>query len=199
MLLGATALLLLIACTNVANLLLARAVVRERDLAVRASLGASRAQLFGQVMGETVALGLLGSLAGTGDGVGAAARVRRDGAGELPADRRHRASTCACWASPSPRRSSPGSSPDWRRPCTCCGPTSTPWCAPARAAAPRPAAPARASRLLVVGEVALALALMTTAGLMAKSLLRLQGQDLGMTREPVLTFAVGLPPFVARR
>ena len=63
MLLAATALLLLIACTNVANLLLARALVRERDLAVRASLG-HRAQLFGQVMGETVALALLGSVAG---------------------------------------------------------------------------------------------------------------------------------------
>ncbi len=63
-LLGATSLLLLIACTNVANLLLARAVVRERDLAIRASLGAGRGRLFGQVMGETVALGLLGSVVG---------------------------------------------------------------------------------------------------------------------------------------
>ena len=41
------------------------------------------------------------------------------------------------------------------------------------------------------------LALVATAGLMAKSLVRLQGQDLGWTREPVLTFGVGLPPFVA--
>jgi putative ABC transport system permease protein len=55
----------------------------------------------------------------------------------------------------------------------------------------------RASRLLVVSEVALALALVTTAGLMTRSLLRLQSQDLGVTREPVLTFSVGLPPFVA--
>ena len=69
-----------------------------------------------------------------------------------------------------------------------------------RAGASRSATARRArgaSRLLVVGEVALALALMTTAGLMVKSLLRLQAQDLGMTREPLLTFSVGLPAFVA--
>ena len=55
-----------------------------------------------------------------------------------------------------------------------------------------------ASRLLVITEVALALALVTTAGLMVKSLMRLQSQDLGMTREPMLTFGVGVPPFVAQ-
>jgi putative ABC transport system permease protein len=54
-----------------------------------------------------------------------------------------------------------------------------------------------ASRLLVISEVALALALVTTAGLMVKSLLRLQNQDLGITREPMLTFGVGVPQFVA--
>jgi putative ABC transport system permease protein len=54
-----------------------------------------------------------------------------------------------------------------------------------------------ASRLLVVSEVALALALVTTAGLMVKSLLRLQSQDLGITRAPMLTFGVGVPQFVA--
>ena len=59
-----TVLLLLISCTNVANLLLARSVARERDLAVRASLGAGRRQLVSQVLGETVALGLVGSVAG---------------------------------------------------------------------------------------------------------------------------------------
>jgi predicted permease len=49
----------------------------------------------------------------------------------------------------------------------------------------------------VVVEIAMALALVTTAGLMVKSLTRLQSQDLGITREPVLTFGVGVPPFVA--
>ena len=50
---------------------------------------------------------------------------------------------------------------------------------------------------MVVSEVALALALVTTAGLMVKSLMRLQSQDLGITREPMLTFGVGVPQFVA--
>ena len=54
-----------------------------------------------------------------------------------------------------------------------------------------------ASRLLVISEVALALALVTTAGLMVKSLLRLQSQDLGLTREPMLVFGIGVPQFVA--
>src|SRR5688500_10866507 len=64
LLLGATGLLLLNACTNVAHHLLARSVVRERELAVRASLGAGRRRLFGQVMGETIALGVMGSVVG---------------------------------------------------------------------------------------------------------------------------------------
>ena len=54
-----------------------------------------------------------------------------------------------------------------------------------------------ASRLLVISEVALALALVTTAGLMVKSLLRLQSQELGVTQAPILTFGIGVPPSVA--
>ncbi|MEO8678632.1 MAG: ABC transporter permease, partial [Vicinamibacterales bacterium] len=195
-LLGATGLLLLIACTNVANLLLARAVVRERDLAIRASLGAGRRRLFGQVMGETMALALLGSVVGLGlswallrvfvalapANFPRLAAIALDSrvlgfsllvaviagllAGLAPAFHLLRPDLNGVMRSGAGRGATAGR---------------------ARAA----------SRLLVVSEVALALALVTTAGLMVKSLLRLQSQDLGLTREPVLTFAVGLPPSVA--
>jgi putative ABC transport system permease protein len=196
MLLGATSLLLLIACTNVANLLLARAVVRERDLAVRASLGAGRARLFGQVMGETIALGVLGSVVGIAMAwallrlfVSLApvnfprlAAISLDTgvlgfslivaivsgviAGLAPALHLLRSDLNNVIRSGGNRSATAGS---------------------ARAA----------SRLLVIAEVALALALVTTASLMVKSLLRLQNQDLGLTREPMLTFGVGVPQFVA--
>ena len=196
MLLAATSLLLLIACTNVANLLLARAVVRERDLAIRASLGAGRRRLFGQVMGETIALGMLGSVVGIGLAWGLlrifvslapvnfprlAAITLDTGvlgfslvvavlaglvAGLAPAIHLLRSDLNGVIRSGSSRSVTAGR---------------------ARSA----------SRLLVVSEVALALALVTTAGLMVKSLLRLQSQDLGITREPMLTFGVGVPPFVA--
>lgn len=195
-LLGATVLLLVIACTNVANLLLARAVTQERDLAIRISLGAGRGQMVALVLGETLALGLTGSVLGAALAsalVGAFIRLAPPNFPRLAAITLDLGVLAAAIAIAVGAALLAALVPALH---VLRGEVN----ASVRAGASRGATAGRArslGRVLVAAEIALALALVTTAGVLVKSLLRLQATDLGVTRAPVLTFAVALPPAVA--
>jgi putative ABC transport system permease protein len=81
---GAVALLLLIACANIANLLLIRASERAEEMAIRRALGVSPARMLRQLLTEAVVLALIGGAAGTAVAFWATALLTANGPAEIP-------------------------------------------------------------------------------------------------------------------
>jgi predicted permease len=187
---GAVALVLLIACANVANLLLAKGAARRRELAVRAALGASRGRLVRQLLTESLVLCLLGGTAG----IALAALLIRAAtpllAGSIPftaavtLDFRVLAFAGAVALGVALLA---GTLPAMQ---TAFGNLAESLNRSARGSS---GAHAGMRRAIVAGEVALSLVLVSGALLLLRSLAKLQGLDTGVRIENVITMSVGLP------
>jgi predicted permease len=191
-LLGATGVVLLIACANVSNLLLARSVARQQEMAVRTALGAGRGRLLRQLLTETVLLSLTGGLLGLGLAAGllriftllAPANFPRLAAIALDWRVLVFSIVVACVAG-----ALAGVLPGVQ--VTRAQPTDA-----LRQGSLRGATSGRArtiSRALVVSEIALAVVLVAAAGLTVRSLQALLAQDLGLNTRGVMTFTVSQP------
>jgi putative ABC transport system permease protein len=185
--------ILLIACVNVANLLLARAEIRHKEVAIRSALGASRARLLRELFAENLLLALAGSLAGLAIAHGALRLLIVLGAAQLPRLKEARldgqvlAFTLALTVFTAlvfglfPARQL--LTVDLNRTLRQAGRGSI------------HVRMARRSRnLLVVSQVALSLVLVAGAGLMVQSLLWLQTQSRGFMPQHLLSFRVSVTP-----
>jgi putative ABC transport system permease protein len=189
-LLGATGVVLLIACVNVANLLLVRAVTRQKEMAVRTALGAGQRRLMRQMVTETVMLSVIGGVLGLGLAAGllrifqlvAPANFPRLGAvgldGRVLAFSLTVAACVGLLAALIPALHAARAEPSDALRATSRGAT---------------AGRTRSlSRVLVMGEIAMAVMLVAAAGLTNRSLQQLLQQDLGFSTRGVLTFSVGI-------
>jgi predicted permease len=192
LLLGAVGFILLIACVNVANLLLAKGTTRQKEIAIRSALGATRRDIFAQFLTENIVLALVGGLLGVG--VGAAvlrALAVSMPRGTLPSEAEltlnlpillftFAASTLAGLLF--------GCLPAWYA--TRVDPNDA---LKEGGRSGTGAGRHRLRRILVVGEFALALALLTGAGLAIHSFWNLTRVDLGINTEHVQTFFLPVP------
>jgi putative ABC transport system permease protein len=192
LLLGAVGFVLLIACVNVANLLLARGAARLREVAVRGAVGASRARIFAQFLVESLLLALIGGTLGVVLGVGLLRAILSIvPEGILPSEANLQldihvllaalAATTAsglifgCAPAWYASRVDPGESlKDGGR--TSAGTSSH-----------------RLRRALIAGEFALALSLLAGAGLAIHSFWNLTRIDLGVRTDHVLDFGLNQP------
>jgi predicted permease len=190
MLLGAAGFVLLIACANVANLLLARGARRQREVAVRLSLGVGRRRLFQQLLTESLLLSLIGGAAGVLVGWGglriflAMAPDRFPRMNEVAIDGNVLLFTLAISLLTGILF---GLGPAWRA-------TQLNLVTMLKEGGRQATSGSRhrSSRLLAVSEVALAFVLLVGAGLMINSVVRLQQVDVGYDPENLLTGRVQL-------
>jgi putative ABC transport system permease protein len=192
LLLGAVAFILLIACVNVANLLLARGLARQKELAVRSALGASRKTIFEQLITESLLLAVAGGLLGIGAGYAMLrALIAIMPQGTLPNEAdltlnipilvfTLAATTLAGLLF--------GSAPAWYASRVDPGESLKEGNRTGVGAGRH-----RLRQALVIGEFALALALLAGAGLAIHSFLNLLRVDLGLRTDHVLTFYLPVP------
>lgn len=184
---GAIALLWLIGVTNVAGLMVVELQRRARDLAVRAAIGASRAGIVGELVGEAVILSVIGTAAGIGLAALATPAIPRvitslPRMNELALDTRAIAFAAATSAAAALIFGLWPALAATRRRAVTLGALGT-----RGGAAPRHAL----QSTLVIVQVAMSLLLVGSAGLLARSYINLTNVDAGFSANDVVTFRVG--------
>jgi putative ABC transport system permease protein len=184
-LLGAVLAVLLVACTNVASLLLARATSRERELAVRAALGASRNRLIRQALTESLVLGILGGAAGCWIAymlIHLFVSIAPEGIPRLPQATLDLRVVLFTLAISLVCGIIFGLVPALRMP--------TPEFLSGKEVRPKSPNPLR--ELLVASQIAISLMLLTGAGMLLRSLWNLQSVPLGMQAQNIVTEQISL-------
>lgn len=187
---AAVGVVLLIACANVANLQLARGTTRQRELSVRAALGAGRGRIVRQLLTESIALSLIGGAAGLALALGGTKWLATAGANILPPGFDIRMNPAVVLFALGLSLASGilfGIAPAWRA-------SRAQLHDMLRTRSGAASGRGRTRNALVVAQLALSLTLLTCAGLLMRSLMKLQHVDTGFDATNLMTMQLRLPP-----